>query len=72
MADATAIPVYRCTSCLQAIPEDRDQYLFGSDMLRPKSDEADNFAAEAQNIIRYANVVAIRCRGIERIGEEVV
>lgn len=70
MADAKEIPPYRCTSCLQAIPEDRDQDLFGSDMIRPKSDDADNFITEAHNIVRYAKTVATMCDAAAKESDE--
>lgn len=61
MSHEEKIPPYRCTSCLQAIPEDQAQHLFGADGLRPRSDETHNFVTEAQTLIGYANVVVIMC-----------
>jgi hypothetical protein len=72
MADTTAIPTYRCTSCLQALAEDDRQHLFGSYGTQPKSDEADNFVSEAQTIIRYASAVADMCNEAEKKSEETV
>lgn len=64
------IPPYRCTSCLQSIPEDDKQELFASYSTRPKSDEADNFIAEAQTILRYASAVADMCNEAGQKGED--
>ena len=73
MADAKEIPPYRCTSCLQAIPEDQEQHLFGTYGTRPRSDEADNFVSEAQNLTRYAHAVAVLCHAANlRIIDEVL
>lgn len=72
MADKE-IPPYRCTSCLQAIPENMDQHLFGSYGTRPRSDEAHNFVSEAQNLTRYAHAVAGLCHAANhRIIDEVL
>jgi hypothetical protein len=60
MADKE-IPTYRCTSCLQAIPEDQEQNVIARYGLRPRSDEARNFVYEAQHLTRYVNAVAQAC-----------
>ena len=61
MADKE-VPPYRCTYCLQAIPEEHEQDLFGSSHLRPKSEDAENFVTEAQTILRYVSAVASMCQ----------
>src|SRR5262245_50347347 len=69
MSDTKAIPAYRCTSCLQPFPADKDQHLIGQVALRPESDDAHNFIAEAQNLIRYANAVAVTAGDAKNISE---
>ena len=71
MADQE-IPTYRCTSCLQALPEEHDQNLFASESLRPTSDDAENFVIEAQRLIRYTAAVAAMCNGAEKVGADIV
>jgi NAD-dependent oxidoreductase involved in siderophore biosynthesis len=60
MADKD-IPAYRCTSCLQAIPEDQNRNVIAMYGLQPQSDDARNFVYEAQNLTHYANAVAQAC-----------
>ena len=69
---AEKIPPYRCTSCLQDISENHHQHLFGTNMLRPPSDDAENFVTEAQTILRYSSAVAVMMNAAEKEGEDIV
>lgn len=71
MAD-TPIPPYRCTYCLQALPEEHDQELFGTSFYRPRADDPESFVADAETILRYAAAVGLASHGAERISDDVV
>jgi hypothetical protein len=70
MADKD-IPPYRCTYCLQAIPEDHEQDLFATYRRRPKSDDAHNFVSETQTILHYASAVAAMLIAAEKESEDI-
>jgi hypothetical protein len=52
------VPTFRCTSCLQSIPEDQDQRLFAGYRTRPKSDDVENFIQETATVLRSLRAIA--------------
>ena len=72
MSDEKEIPMYRCTSCLQPLPKDKEQNVIAMSFLRPQSDDTHNFIEEAQNLIHYANAAAVMCIEAEKKSADVV
>jgi hypothetical protein len=65
------IPTYRCTCCLQALPQEHEQDLFATYRRSPKSDDAHNFVSETQTILRYTSAVAAMLIAAEKESEDI-